>query len=199
MICKFCRQDKEQSEFYSYRKRGRVYYRSTCKICYTALKRNRYKTDDDFRNGIRRQSIQYAHSLKGRIKRREANKIRHGSKKFKRYHQYWENHTERGRVCRRKKQSNWLKTDGGKFYSARKHAKRRSRININADLTRTEWTEILKKYLHKCAYCGSSKKLTQDHIIPLSKGGHHTANNVVPACHQCNSKKGNQTWKPKLS
>ena len=36
------------------------------------------------------------------------------------------------------------------------------------------------------------KRLTMDHITPISKGGAHTASNIVPACQSCNSKKNNR-------
>ena len=36
------------------------------------------------------------------------------------------------------------------------------------------------------------ERLTQDHVIPLSKGGQHIKENIVPACPSCNSKKGNR-------
>jgi 5-methylcytosine-specific restriction endonuclease McrA len=58
------------------------------------------------------------------------------------------------------------------------------------DLTATQWKEIKAAYGNRCVYCGKrSKKLTQDHIVPLSKGGSHTAGNIVPACRPCNGKK----------
>jgi len=60
----------------------------------------------------------------------------------------------------------------------------------NSTLTHDQWQEILKAYDYKCAYCGTSKKkLTQDHIIPISKGGEHTVQNVIPACMRCNREK----------
>ncbi|WLF70486.1 HNH endonuclease [Clostridium septicum] len=56
----------------------------------------------------------------------------------------------------------------------------------------------LKSYCKECAYCGRSlKKLTQDHLIPLSKGGNYTKNNIIPVCRNCNSKKHTKdffTW-----
>jgi 5-methylcytosine-specific restriction endonuclease McrA len=59
-----------------------------------------------------------------------------------------------------------------------------------ADLTRTQWEAIKRAFNDRCAYCGThQKRLTQDHITPLSAGGSHTMNNVVPACIGCNSKK----------
>ena len=34
--------------------------------------------------------------------------------------------------------------------------------------------------------------LSKDHIIPISKGGNNTRENIVPACITCNSSKGNK-------
>ena len=42
--------------------------------------------------------------------------------------------------------------------------------------------EVLKRDKHTCQYCGSTKHLTLDHVIPRSKGGQHTWDNVVTAC-----------------
>lgn len=47
----------------------------------------------------------------------------------------------------------------------------------------------------ECQYCGqggSVKDLTIDHVIPVSRGGQNTWENVVTACGPCNSKKGNR-------
>ena len=41
-----------------------------------------------------------------------------------------------------------------------------------------------------CQYCGSKDDLTFDHVIPRSRGGHTTWENVVTACSGCNLKKG---------
>jgi 5-methylcytosine-specific restriction endonuclease McrA len=53
--------------------------------------------------------------------------------------------------------------------------------------------EVLRRDKHACQYCGSTKKLTLDHVIPRSKSGKHTWDNVVTACERCNSQKGNRT------
>lgn len=49
--------------------------------------------------------------------------------------------------------------------------------------------EVLRRDNHACQYCGSTKHLTLDHVIPRSKGGQHTWDNVVTACEKCNSTK----------
>ena len=46
---------------------------------------------------------------------------------------------------------------------------------------------------HTCQYCGSTQNLTLDHVMPTSRGGGSTWENVVTACSPCNSKKGSKT------
>jgi 5-methylcytosine-specific restriction endonuclease McrA len=53
--------------------------------------------------------------------------------------------------------------------------------------------EILRRDHHTCQYCGSPKHLTLDHVLPRSRGGTHTWNNVVIACAPCNGRKGDRT------
>jgi 5-methylcytosine-specific restriction endonuclease McrA len=52
--------------------------------------------------------------------------------------------------------------------------------------------EVLRRDNHTCQYCGSTKHLTLDHVIPRSKGGQHTWDNVVTACEKCNSTKSDR-------
>ena len=44
----------------------------------------------------------------------------------------------------------------------------------------------------ECQYCGYGEDLTFDHIIPRSRGGRTTWQNVVTACSHCNLMKGSQ-------
>ena len=41
-----------------------------------------------------------------------------------------------------------------------------------------------------CVYCGDGDELTFDHLIPRSRGGRTTWDNVVTACSDCNLRKG---------
>lgn len=52
---------------------------------------------------------------------------------------------------------------------------------------------LFKRDKHQCQYCGSSKHLTIDHVIPRSKGGKTNWNNLITACHRCNVVKGDKT------
>jgi 5-methylcytosine-specific restriction endonuclease McrA len=58
------------------------------------------------------------------------------------------------------------------------------------DLTIDQWHEIRNKYGNKCLCCGTTEKISLDHIIPVTKSGKHTAENVQPLCVSCNSRKG---------
>lgn len=49
---------------------------------------------------------------------------------------------------------------------------------------------LFKRDQNQCQYCGSSKDLTLDHVVPKSKGGKSTWTNLVTACKKCNAKKG---------
>jgi len=52
---------------------------------------------------------------------------------------------------------------------------------------------ILKRDGHRCGYCESRENLTLDHIIPKSRGGTNSWENLVTCCARCNGKKDNRT------
>lgn len=72
---------------------------------------------------------------------------------------------------------------------------RKANAPVN-DLTARQWAQIKTAYGFRCAYCQKRRKLTMDHVVALSKGGSHTASNIVPACGPCNSSKGNRPAPP---
>jgi hypothetical protein len=61
-----------------------------------------------------------------------------------------------------------------------------------------EWDILKKQYGNTCPCCKKSEpeiKLTEDHIIPLSKGGGDLIENIQPLCIKCNIKKNVKTIK----
>lgn len=73
---------------------------------------------------------------------------------------------------------------------ARKQLRRARLAGVAATLTEAEWQLILATHDHRCAYCGIKPgRIEQDHVVPIVRGGTHTAANVVPACKPCNSSK----------
>lgn len=81
----------------------------------------------------------------------------------------------------------------------RDNYKRRSRSrrqSLPDTLTVEQWHKILDDYNHACAYCGKKGiKLEREHKIPAIAGGGYTAENIVPACGQCNRRKRTMTEK----
>ena len=55
---------------------------------------------------------------------------------------------------------------------------------------------VLSRDDHCCQYCGyKGERLSLDHVIPRSRGGGHTWDNITTACLSCNVVKGNRTPK----
>lgn len=52
---------------------------------------------------------------------------------------------------------------------------------------------VFSRDKHKCVYCLSPKNLSCDHVIPVSKGGGTTFENLATACRSCNSSKRDKT------
>ncbi len=52
---------------------------------------------------------------------------------------------------------------------------------------------ILKRDNFTCQYCGSKDFLTINHVIPKSRQGRTSWDNLITACKYCNSKKGHMT------
>ena len=59
----------------------------------------------------------------------------------------------------------------------------RRKITRRAVFARDGWT---------CQYCGSRSNLTVDHVIPRSKGGQSSWENIVASCAPCNRRKGDR-------
>lgn len=75
--------------------------------------------------------------------------------------------------------------------------------SIKQKITEEIKLQLFKRFNFKCYYCNiicetnpklfnTKNYITIDHIIPLSKGGNHSINNLVPACRSCNSRKSNR-------
>ena len=73
------------------------------------------------------------------------------------------------------------------------YARRRKRrmARVTHDLSDEQW-DALKAAWNGCAYCGATDKpLQRDCVLPISRGGRYTLDNIAPACGSCNASKCN--------
>jgi len=62
---------------------------------------------------------------------------------------------------------------------------------VEHDLSDEQWT-ALRNAWGGCAYCGViDAPLQRDCVLPISRGGRYTLDNIVPACRTCNASKCN--------
>ena len=75
---------------------------------------------------------------------------------------------------------------------ARAARKRKRRMDgVEHDLTDEQWA-ALRAAWGGCAYCGATDRpLQRDCVLPISRGGHYTLDNIAPVCGSCNASKCN--------
>lgn len=91
--------------------------------------------------------------------------------------QHW---TWKGGITKDKVYVSWLKNRRNRFVQKiRNH-------------TFQQWQELKQLYRYTCPRCNRSEpeiKLTEDHIIPLARGGDDYIGNIQPLCRVCNGQK----------
>lgn len=90
-----------------------------------------------------------------------------------------------------------------KAYRSSEHGKQVRRVSNSRRraVKVTTASPTIDTYIHflhsktdsKCPYCPSTDNLSIDHILPLSRGGTHTEDNVELVCLPCNIRKGTKT------
>lgn len=106
---------------------------------------------------------------------------------------------EENRQLVRERQLKYQHSDKGRMVDKNCKHRRRTQEQNGPGITNQQWNELLREYNFRCAYCGIQTNMTIDHVIPLSKGGKHSIENIVPACAGCNSHKcASLDWKPKI-
>ena len=101
----------------------------------------------------------------------------------------------------------WAKNNPEKYKLGIANWRKRNRCRVNISLERyrdkkyqnvttltySDWLQILDYFNGRCAYClGRFSVLELEHLIPVSKGGGTTIENIVPACRSCNARKHNR-------
>lgn len=101
-----------------------------------------------------------------------------------------DNSAREKQAARRKK---WGQNNRDKVYE---YNTRRRAAKTTSSLTFTvgQWQALLVLFDNRCAYCDAADVLlVQEHMIPLSRGGAHALENIVPSCGPCNGRKWTKT------
>lgn len=84
------------------------------------------------------------------------------------------------KACNRARLRQYLKARRARIYGAA------GKVSLEA------WEAIKAHFGYTCPACNRSEPtitLTQDHVVPLSRGGAHRPSNIQPLCKPCNSRK----------
>jgi len=93
----------------------------------------------------------------------------------------------------------WAKANPEK--AALVHRIKRQRKRAAGTLSTADWRSVLAAYGSACLCCGSDDPPTIDHVVPLSRGGSNTVDNVQPLCNGCNMRKATKTidYRPQIA
>lgn len=167
--CKKCLTEKPLDEFSK--------HRAVCKACRSAINaarlKERYDTEPEYRQSLAQW--------------RADNPEKVAAYKKAEYQNNKERYAENAK--------RWTKDNRAVVRQAKRRYKtKRKQWELNGSFTQAEWNELLDTYGHICLSCRRDDvDLTQDHVIPLSKGGSNTIDNIQPLCGPCNSSKHTKT------
>jgi 5-methylcytosine-specific restriction endonuclease McrA len=166
----------------------------TCRLCgeekpYTQFKKNRHSSFGV--EGRCKACINSARqTAEQREKKRQINK-RWYEKNTIRVRAYWQQWYEKN-VRRRKEYCHQYHI---KHPEKARNSEYRRRVCIRkaaTSYTQSEWEELCARYGYMCLSCRQSKPLEVDHVVPLSKGGSNSIENIQPLCQSCNRRKAVQ-------
>lgn len=169
-VCIRCDQEKGIDDFY----KGNI-----CRECAIQRSGEWRKNNPERRKQIANRWAQNNKDCLNKWRSSNQEKV----KKSKR--DYYARNTEKVRKAIKE----WFSKNPGKTREYKNN--RRARLaNSGGTVTAKEWRSVLEKY-RKCLCCGRTDvSLEMDHVIPLSKGGLNTVDNVQPLCEICNNRKG---------
>lgn len=177
--CPACGEQKPRTrEFYYSDKRALDGLHAACKVCHlkrTAENEKAHPRDRTAYNAARWQQ------------NKETARFR-ASPNFARWR-------KENRAKRMGWEANYRRTETYRKANQAHQANRRAR-QAGAEGTHTaeEFNAVLIAQTYRCFYCGTdiTNGATEDHFIPLSKGGSNWIENIRAACITCNISKGNR-------
>lgn len=178
--CPACGENKPRTrEFYYADRRASDGLHSPCKKCHLMRNAAHEKANPRDRTQGRKEWWQ---------KNKDTARLR-ASPNFAR----WRNEN---RAKRMEWEANYRRTETYRKANVAHQNNRRARlVNAEGSHTAAEFNAVLIAQAYRCFYCGIdiSNSATEDHFIPLSKGGSNLIENIRASCITCNISKGNRT------
>lgn len=200
--CTRCGEAKPLSEFST--------GKAQCKPCVAAAVRERRHTDADFHERQlqsqraswhrRRQNLDFVEAERTRLREYQREKLKDSAWHTKRrsyYRVYNLRPDQRARMTMYERQRRQHKQRTDPHYHARlmatakrsQHRRRARLVAVGGSYSQAEWQWLCALYGHRCVRCGAVGPLSVDHVVPISKGGRNTIDNLQPLCGSCNSRK----------
>lgn len=158
------------------------YNSGACKEC---GRRNSRKWKENNQDKIREYSYQYYHENKEALNKKVRVWRRDNPEKVRRQKRRWRRANPKKAA---RSVENWVKSNPGKS-AAIKRRYRAKRAEADGDFSPAEFKALCEQYNNRCLSCGKKRKLTADHVLPLSMGGSNDISNIQPLCQPCNSGK----------
>ncbi len=198
-ICRGCRAEKDLADFYKNTEMADGHF-NKCKSCVKARAQK-------YRREHLEQYAQYEKARANLPHRVEARRkyLEEHREQISEYKKRWAtdnneivaasklHYYERRRedvIARSKK---WAENNPEKVRQAKINNLRRRRAarhTSRGHFTVEEFKELCARYGNKCLACGDTEAvLDADHVVPLTKGGSDSINNIQPLCGSCNRKK----------
>jgi 5-methylcytosine-specific restriction endonuclease McrA len=193
--CRICHKDKDITDFYK-SKITRDKLMHECKICTSEARKLNYRSNPE---------IKKAAALKWYYENHEEAKKRNNDYRWKnrdvavKRTKDWcdANRDYKNQYDREYYQRNKL------AYYLRNENRRAAKIAQSDPpgwkATVPWWREVMERNKNRCSYCNKEfgkerlDRPTMEHKIPLSRGGKHSVDNIVPACRACNDSKSVKT------
>lgn len=206
--CSGCSVEKDISEF-NKNARNKTGYKSNCRECehiyYTKHREKIIAAAKRYDASHREQRLESVrrYGATHKEERREYSKDYRNKNyqvRVQKDREYYTSHKEQ--VLRSVKTYN--QSPQGRLVAAKIRHNRQSRNGrVKCSLTLEQWNKIIIMQNARCATCGvgfsGECKPTKDHIIPLSKGGGLTFENVQALCKSCNSRKNDKVDYSKIT